>query len=136
MVTLNDSTLRQNVYETIYDAIKSIVWSGSLSVTVTAAFIDDDQSFPQVVVHPANIDYTNFTFNRSVSDKNIVIVVDVYTKKNKDCDIISDNIMNAIEGLSTPGMMLVDTSEDRDTADIEGLKIHNKMIALTYKRNG
>lgn len=134
MVTLSNSTLRQNVYETVYDLINGISFNASVSVTVTAAFIEEDRALPQVVVHPVDISTGDFVLNRSTSMKTVQVLIEVFSKKRKDLDIITDDILSTMETASTPGMMLNGVEESTAMNAPAGLKIHSKAISLTYVR--
>lgn len=136
MVTISNSTLRANVYETVYDLIKAISFSlsSSNSVTVTAAFIDKAEALPQVVISPADIDISNNTFDRSSKMREIRVLVEVFANKKKDIDQMADKIVNTIEGASHPGMQLVNTSESNAFINPNQLKIHSKAIAFTFNR--
>ena len=77
MVTINNTSIRQNVFETVYDRLKAKAdgsdFDTSTQPTITAAYIDDDQSFPQIVIHP--VDVTKDTYNLQQSNPNRDIVV-------------------------------------------------------------
>ena len=134
MVTITDTNLRQNIFESIYDALTNANLLSS-TATVTAAYIDSDNApFPQVVVHPVNVSKDSFTFNRSVSEKNINIMIDIWTKKNKDKDVIADQIDAVIEPLKMGGVMLVGYSESNALETPSDNKIHLKTITLSYLR--
>lgn len=136
MVTLSDSTLRANVYETVWDLINAVSWglSSSSTVTVTAAFIDADKALPQVVIHPVDVDNSDFTFDKSSMYREIRVLIEVYSKKRKDLDQMSDVILSTMETASTPGMRLVDTGENTAMSTPAELKVHSKAISLTYVR--
>lgn len=136
MVTINDSTLRANVFETIYDLVSAVSWGldSSATVTVTAAFVDDDRALPQVVINPVDVDTMDYVFDRSLIDREIRVAIEVYAKKAKDLDQMSDKILNTLETASTPGIRLVDTSENVAMSSPAGLKIRSKSIGLTYIR--
>ena len=135
MVTISDSTIRANIYETIYDVLNGVTYTNaSDTVTVTAAYTGKDEQLPQVVVHPVDVGYSKFSFNRTNSDKQINVLVEVYTKKAKDKDVITDYIMDAIIGESFSGFFLVGVDES-NALDPAGMnKIHLKSIAMTFMR--
>ena len=134
MVTIVDTSLRQSIFETLYDTLTTANLLSS-TVTVTAAYIDsDDAPFPQVVIHPVNVDKSDFTFNRSVNKKNINVMIDIWTKKNKDKDIITDEIDNIIDTLKMGGVMLNGWAESNALETPSNNKIHLKTITLTYIR--
>jgi hypothetical protein len=134
MVTINSSTVRQNVYETIYDTLTAANLLGS-TVTVTSAYIDrDDAPFPQVVVSPVDVDMDSFTFDRSFKVRNMTIDIDIWTKKNKDKDAIADEIDSLLSGLKIDGVSLVDWSESNALETPGQNKIHLKTIRIAYAR--
>ena len=134
MVTINSSTLRSNVYETIYDTLTSANLLSS-TATVTAAYIDDkDASFPQVVVNAVDVDKENPTLNRTYWTNNISIMIDIFTKKNKDKDLIADEIDALISPLNIPGISLIGITESNALEPVGGNKIHLKSVTLTYMR--
>ena len=90
MVTISAATIRANIYETIYDSLTSSLSTG----TVTASFIDDDPTFPQVVVNPIKKDTFRLTIDAVEKEYRGNILIELYTKKNKQIDQISDEIEN------------------------------------------
>lgn len=133
MVTISNTSLRANTYETIYDALISAnLLSGA--VTVTAAYIDKESSFPMVVINPAVVSHDSFGMDRTVSRKTINVVIEIYTKKNKDIDLISDEIDATLRPYKVPGITLIDWSEDIALSTDSDNKIHLKTITLSYMR--
>ena len=138
MVTIQDSSLRANVYETIYDSINGVAsWglSSSNTVTVTASYVDGqgDPPLPQVVIHPIEVSSNPANFDHSLRDREIRVRIEVFSNKKKDLDQISDKICDTVESLSTPGMQLADT--DENNAVVTGpSKIHSKALSFTYRR--
>lgn len=133
MVTISNTSLRANIYETLYDSLKAANLLSS-TVTVTASYIDSDSSFPQVVVHPVNVSHDSFGMDRTLTKKTINIIIDIYTKKNKDIDLITDEIDALLRPLRISGMTLIDWSEDLALATDNDNKIHLKTIAISYMR--
>ena len=133
MVTISNTTLRANVYETVYDILTAANLLGG-SVTVTAAYIDSTESFPQVVVNPANISKDTFSFDRSNSTNTISVMIDIYTKKNKQIDQITDAIDSLSSLKSITGLQLTDWEESKAFEPQNNNKIHLKSITLVYKR--
>lgn len=136
VVTIADATLRQNVYEYIYDALTAASFTTSSAPTITAAYIDKDQQFPQIVINPIDVDYDNATFAKGSWDKTIKVLIDVYTRKNKDKDILSDEIMALLDGTLISGVSLVGVSESNALDTYNDNKVHLKSLALTYRRRG
>jgi hypothetical protein len=139
MVTVSDSSLRQNAYETLYDNIV-LSCAGLLgsTVTVTAAFISgstgNNPPLPQVVIHSPEVDYYDFSFNRANSTKEVRLLVDVYTRKAKDKDVIVDAIMNSISTTNFAGLSLVGSNESDALSNVDDNKLHLKSVAITYLR--
>lgn len=139
MVTITDSLLRSNVYETLYDLLKAYATSSSYSTTpqpmVTAAYIDNStQTFPMIVVNPAIISTEGRTFNNSSSQKNVSVIIDIYTKKTEDIDKLADNIFTLVNGTKTQGITLVGTNETFSVPLVNSTKIKNKTITFNYIR--
>ena len=133
MVTISNTSLRANIYETIYDTLTSAnLLSGG--VTVTAAYIDEEPSFPMVVINPAIVSHDRFGMDRARSRKTINVVIDIYTKANKDIDLISDEIDTILRPYKVPGITLIDWSEDIALNTDSDNKIHMKSITLSYMR--
>lgn len=135
---VSNTTLRQNVWETVYDVINGITFSTDDSVTVTAAFIDKEQTLPQVVVNPVDVTYNQFSFGAHSFDNTFTILVDIFTKKNKDKDIIADDLMSAIIGNSSfTDFHLSNVSESNALeTPTDGLKYRLKTITLNFVRRG
>lgn len=124
--------VRQTLFEAIYDALTAADLLSS-TVTVTAAYIDNDSSaFPQVVVHPIDVSKDDFTFDRSYSTKDIRVMVDIWTIKNKDKDEIADAIDSVLSSTLTSGVSLVGWTEDNALEAPGGNKIHLKTITLNF----
>lgn len=137
MVTINNATVRQNVYETIYDIINGISFSVS-SVSVMAAYTDSSTvSLPVVVVNPVDIDYTPSTLGLSrYNSQTIQVVVDIYTRKNKDKDIIADEIDAALRAASFTGIEYI-SSNDSNAFESPGqmVKFRLKSMVLNFERH-
>lgn len=134
MVTLNDTTLRANVWETVYDLLVAANL-GASTVTVTSAYIDDVPTFPQVVVRPiqkSNSDYT-IDSTHSTSTKQINVIIELYTKKALQIDTISDEIENTITNIAGLSKVTFD-SMPGEGRDVNGNKIHMNVITVGFVR--
>ena len=136
MVSIVQSTIRANVFETVYDLLTAQLSAG----TVTAAFIDDSPTFPQVVINPSTIMISKNTFNNSNRSFNVEVEVELFCKKNKQIDQISDEISNDLyaqeSSLHSDGLFLEDVEDsNEDTFFWNEQKIHTKGILLTFKAN-
>lgn len=134
MVTITEAAIRQNVYETIYDIINGISFTTSSTPTLTAAFVDSSQAFPQIVLHPVDIVKDNRTFGIGAFDKEIRILIDIWTKKNKDKDIIADEIHVALDATSFSGILWVGCEESNALESPGNDKLHLKSVTLTFMR--
>lgn len=138
MVTINDESLHQDVFETIYDELKTKATDSSYGTgsqpTVTAAYFDSEDAFPEIVIHSPIIDKPSYNFSQSQPDMDITVMVDIYSKENKDKEILTDNINTFIDDLSIGGISLISNSESEATPLSNENKIRLKTITFTYKR--
>jgi|TARA_Y100000310_G_scaffold243849_1_gene248526 hypothetical protein len=136
-MTISSASLRQDVFETIYDRLtaKAVASSFGTSTqpTITATYIDSAKVFPQIVVNPADVEEGEYVFDRSSSLKNIVVVVETYGLSNQDRDILSDNINTFMESPIT-GMTLESVDENNSVSLDKDTKIRNKTITFTFSR--
>jgi hypothetical protein len=131
MVTITASTVRATIFETLYDSLTASLSAG----TVTAAFIDDNPTFPQVVINPAKVTEKKLSFNRAAKEYTFEVEIDLFTKKNKEVDQISDEIqadLNTNEStLNGFGLILNDLEDSTtDTFFWNDQKIHHKAVVL------
>lgn len=138
MVAINDATIRHNVFETIYDLLSAEVATSDFpvsGVTLSAAYVDESQKIPQVVIHPIDVDYDNFSFGRTNQDKEIRVLVDIFTKKSEDLDKIADELGNLLLTNSFTGFYLAGMN-DSTALETPGLgsKIRLKSLACTFMR--
>jgi len=136
MVNIVQSTIRANVFETVYDLLTAQLSTG----TVTAAFIDDAPTFPQVVINPSSIKIERQTFNVDNRTYEVEVEVELYCKKNKEIDQISDEISNDMYSNETTlkdfGLYLEDMEDsNEDTFFWNDQKIHTKGILVRFKAN-
>jgi len=138
MVAISNSSIRQTVFETIYDLLKAKATSEDYGTatqpTTTASYIDDYHSFPQIVVKEPNVGRENYTFNRSNSDRPILVIIEVYCLKNKDRSILSDNVDTFIHENKITGLMIKDYSETDDIMLDDKTKIRSKTISVNFVR--
>ena len=133
-----NSSLRQNVFEEIYDILKAKAdsedYGTSTQPTITAQYIDSTDVFPQIVIGSANVSEDEYNFNRSTSLKNIIIIIDIYTKKNKNRDILADNVNTFIKENKISGLTLFNVGEGTAINLDKDSKIRNKTITYTFIR--
>lgn len=137
MVTIADSSVRANVWETIYDLLNAYSFSTSLT-KITSAYPDDDATFPMVVIHPVQNSKGEYSLgprSAAVKTQAINVQIDLFTKKAKDIDVLGDEIHNAIED-DYPGITLVESDEDAvgtfETKNEQ--KVHMKSFMFSFIR--
>ena len=136
MVTITTATARATIFETLYDSLTASLSAG----TVTAAFIDDNPTFPQVVINPANLAVKKLSLNRDAKRYDVEIEIDIFTKKNKEIDQIADEIhddLNTNESTLKGFGLFINDIEDStsDTFFWNDQKIHTKTIVITGQVN-
>jgi hypothetical protein len=131
-MTINSSSVRQDAWKAVYDVLSSSYLLSS-TVTVTAAYIDAANAFPQVVINPVDLEKGNFTFSRAFYTRDITLDIDIWTKENKHKDLISDEIDRVLSSTTTlTGLMLVGWTESNALEPVGGNKIHLKTLRLNY----
>lgn len=136
MVTITDSTLRQNVFETIYDLLVSTI--ATSTATIYAGYPDfntdkNSKVFPFVVLQPVSVGSVEFSNDRTTSSKNVSVIIELYTKKNKDLDILSDLINTALS-TNISGLQLQEVSEDYGIIFPNDDKVKQKTLTIMFLR--
>lgn len=135
MVAISNTTIRQNVFKTIYDLLYNNIGSygSSSQPTVVASYYEGVQSFPVIVINSPEIGKSNYNFQRSNPNYSVVVNIEIYTKKNKDCDILGDNIDVLMDG-SIPGLSIIQKTEDTALSIENDNKIHLKTLSYSFLR--
>lgn len=136
MVTINDSTIRQNVWKTIYDALVAANLESSTTL-ITSAFVDNTPSFPQVVINPVDVSHSEPTIDStmSYSTKEITITIDLFTKKASQIDTLADAIDNLLRTTHFDGVTLIGVgSGGGSMVDPNNNKIHALSLTFVFKR--
>ncbi|HEY9702084.1 MAG TPA: hypothetical protein V6C58_06545 [Allocoleopsis sp.] len=138
MVTINDSTVRANVFETVYDLINSSLNSISASSTPTlyAGYPDNNNiDFPIIIIKPVDVSKDTYTIDttHTSNNKRISVFIEIYATKNKDLDIIADYITNLLD---TPinGIFLSEVSDDFMFNTANNSKVKGKTLTLLFNR--
>jgi hypothetical protein len=136
MVNIVLANARANVFETLYDSLTSSLSLG----TVTAAYIDDTPTFPQVVINPASISIKKLSLDRTSKQYDGEIEISIYAKQNAQIDSISDEIhsdLNTNEAtLKGFGLFLGDIEDsNEETVFYNQQKVHTKSIRITFQLN-
>lgn len=136
-VTVDKSTIFENVHRNFYDLITAI--SGFSSI-VYAEFpskvLDAKGDYPIVIVNPADVNWDTFTFGKNLLEGTIDI--DIYTTTPKECDEKSSDINIAIENgkddLATVGLRQVNLSGTTNDMIPQGkIKVHVRTLTFAYK---
>ena len=136
MVTIADSTLRNNIYESVYDLISNGKSSFG-SPAIYGGYPDNKTiAFPNVVIFPIKVDESEYTVDntRNSTTKNIIVQIDIYSEKNKDLDIISDGITYLLRSNSITGIMLMNVTEDFGIVFPEKSKLKQKSLFFNFVR--
>lgn len=137
MVTISNSTLRNNVYETIYDLVSGAK-SGFGDPALYGGYPDVSSiSFPNVVINPISVSEDTFTVESSrsgSSNKNVLVIIEIYSEKNKDLDIISDGLTDLFRTSNINGLSLVSVGEDFAVVFPNDSKVKQKTLTFTFLR--
>ena len=135
MVTINDNTIRQNSYETIYDVLYGNIgsYTSSSQPTVKASYTDDAKNLPEIVVYPIDVDEGDYAFGQTFGSKEVRSLIEVYTKKKKDLDILADEI-NVLIDTKITGLQLIGKSESTAFETPNNNKVHLKILTYTFMR--
>lgn len=124
--------IRETLYETVYDSLKNAHLLGS-TATVTAAYIDSPSaSFPQVVINPINVVKDGFVFDRSKNLTDVQLMIDIWTKKNKDKDLLADEIDEVLSSTVFSGLTMVGWTESNAFPTPGNNKVHLKSVIIDF----
>ena len=137
MVSITKNNIRQNIFETVYDTLKAKATSSSYGTstqpTITASYIDSADSLPEIVIGRINNNKEDPVFNRANYTNNCVQVIGVYAKKNKEVDVLTDNIDEFLHENKITGVTLIDWNEEDDIYITNQNKLRSKTITITWK---
>ena len=139
MVTITDSSLRNTVYQNVYNLINSNKGSFGASSTPTlyGGYPDVKSiSYPNIVLMPIDVNEDSYTIDtdRSTSNKMITVTIEVYSKKNQDLDIIADGITHMFRQNQIAGMFLTGVAENMQFVSPNELKLKSKVLNFTFMR--
>lgn len=137
MATVTEASIRSTTWNNVKDVIDAYTFDTAIS-TVTSAYPDGDISLPLLVIHPIQVSKGTFSLggrSGGVSNKSIVVTIDLYTKRADTLDALSDNLLDALT-MNIDGMFLVETDEDAlgQFEVAKGQKVHAKSFSLSYSR--
>jgi hypothetical protein len=137
MVAITDSTVRNTVYESVYDLVNTNKSSWVSDTALYGGYPDnEDISFPNIIIMPIDVDEDSYTVDtdRNVSTKMIMVNIEVYSKKNKDLDKISDGLTAMFRANQITGLFLVSVAENTQVVMPNDLKLKSKVLTFTFKR--
>jgi hypothetical protein len=135
MVVISNTSLRSNVYETVYDLLTNNIgsYTSSSQPTVKASYTSDSKNLPEIVLYPVDVDSLDFNFGQSSPSREVRVMIDVYSKKMKDLDILADNIDNLLY-TKISGLQLIGKSESTAFETPNNNKLHLKTLTFTFLR--
>ena len=129
-MAISRTTLRANVYSTI----RTILVNANLlsgAVKVTGSYTAEDANLPEVCISNPTVSKSEFSFNRSNYNDEIVVMIDIYTKKAIQIDQIVDEI-DTLGLKNIDGLQFQNWEESIDFDNPNENKLHIKTITLTY----
>lgn len=139
------NTIRKDIWNTVLAAVN--LQASSLGVsTVTGAFPAYDKAleskYPIIVIsNPISPrSNANASVNGVVNERDVSILIDVYTKKNLELDTITDGLTYAFENnkesyfeANALYWLEIDESEPSQVFLEQGNRLHTKTITLLFK---
>ena len=146
-MTINKSTVVQNIWKNFYDRLKNsvsqVTLSDSSSQTIqfySAAFPDrpneTKSNYPILIVNSPDIDWEDFTFTKKWL--NGTITIDIFTTKAESADLFIDAIIDSIETYRDDfrdlGLMNINLeSTGKDEFFIGKIKVHMKSCTFSFR---
>lgn len=135
MVTINQSTFKQNLYETLYDLLIANLSIG----TVVGGFIPKLETMPEVVLGKPVVSPVTVSIDGSLKVFEVNIVISVFSTKNKECDLIGDELRTILlsnESTLFNGNDLYDmdlVEEDGGENLVEGKEVHSTVFTISFR---
>jgi hypothetical protein len=139
--TVTESTLRKNVYNTIFTLLNTYKINGW---TIFSAFPEKDPVFPCLVVNPANITIRKIGMKLDARMDMIEVIVEIFCKqsdRSETIDLAKDNITNTIltyeSTLGTYKLLINDeepfVDSPVDQVEFGGQKLNTSAISLVFQ---
>lgn len=130
---------RTDLYTAVYNLISGAISSYGAStsnITVYGGYPDTDlPTFPSVVIEPIESSERGSTKtidkSRNVYHNDMVVIVHIFAKRNRDLDIIADGITTTLN-TQTPGFILNDISDANGFLIANEQKVKLKTLTLNY----
>lgn len=135
MVTITNSAIRNTTYETIYDLLNGNIgsYNSSTQPSVKASYTADTKNLPEIVLYPIDVDNTNFNMGQTNPDREVRVMVEVYTTKMKDLDILADDIDGLLDD-TISGLSLLGKNDSTAFETTNQNKLHLKTLTYTFMR--
>jgi len=130
----------RHLNSTIFTTIRALLiaqdgnYTSSTQPLITASYPDSyDFTNPVIVISNAATGESDFTFDRSSSNKNVVVLIDIFVNKNKDRDMLGDDVRFFLKS-KIDGITLINIEEINNTDIVNNQKVRNKAMTFTYVR--
>lgn len=129
-MTINEDTIRHDIYDTIYDLVSNNVtdplarskkWIFSSFPDVTDAKFS---GYPFIVIDRASIESSYDLFDNTHSSKTVPLSITVYSSNSRYCDTLSDSLAKAINGIDRTQFTISEANQDNDDLPINGKTAH------------
>lgn len=118
-VTVSKATIYENIFKNFYDVIAAISgFSSNVYPVFPEIVIDAKADYPIIVIDPAEVDWSTFTFGKGIVEGSIM--VEVHTITAKDTDERSSDISMGIEAEkdTLAGVGLRQIQQERSSSDV------------------
>jgi len=136
MATVTDATIRTTLWDNIFAALDGLTYGSSTEPVVLRSYsdLDDDETFPRVIIHPVGVNTEKDGFGRQNYNRTIRIIIDVWSTSNADLDIITDKVANDFETRNYVGVNFVGVVEAITVETGVNQKFHLNTLTVTFMR--
>ncbi len=136
---VSDQTLRTDLWNDIRTvlvsaAIQSTIGSTVKSASIVAAYNDQNNSRPQIIIYPINPEETLDKFSTNEGRKDISVQVDCYSNKSLGADQIAEQATHALKNAYIPGVDFTSISSDYAFELTNDTQYHLVALSVTYRR--
>lgn len=135
---MNDVSLRHDAWNAVYEVLnnnKNSMITGK-SVTILGGYPDEEPVFPCVIINPVSVNEDEYTIDttRSVSSKEVVVVLELFTKSNLDLDYLGDAVSDLFRSNQLAGLFLISVSDSNAVFLSNNNKLKQRTISLVFRR--
>lgn len=141
MVTITDQRIRNTVFQNIYSLIdvSASTFNASSTPDVISGHVDlNTVTFPCIVINPIEVEEDSkdktIDTTRVATNRNVVVIVEVYTKKAEDLDNIADGLNYTFSNNSINGIQYQSAMDSTGISFPNNSKIRQKTITLNFLR--